>query len=82
MTNDVMDSRFKNTDAKGVKVIRNAKTRGNLIVDIAEKIRPILARLFEGARDENGMLVQPARVRAIALNMAQDIIKEQEQKTA
>jgi hypothetical protein len=67
----------------GVKVIRRpAKTRGNVIMDIAEKLRPILTKMFEGARDENGMLVQPARVRAIALNVAQDIIKEQEQKVA
>lgn len=67
-----------------LKVVQRSspRTRGNVIMDIAEKIRPILAKLFEGARDENGMLVQPARVRAIALNVAQDIIKEQEQKTA
>lgn len=69
---------------EGVKVIhrQHRKTRGNVIMDIAERIRPILAKLFEGARDENGMLVQPAHVRAIALNVAQDIIKEQEQKVA
>lgn len=67
-----------------VKVIKrtDTKTRGNVIMDIAEILRPLLAKFFEGARDENGMIVQPARVRAIALNVAQDIVKEQEQKTA
>lgn len=70
------------TQGRGVAVVRRKKTRGNVIIEIAEKIRPVLARLFEGARDENGMLVQPAHVRAIALNVAQDIIKEQEQKAA
>lgn len=54
------------------------QTRGNLIMEIAEKIRPWLARMLGEVRDENGMLVQPARVRAIALNMAQSIVKEQE----
>ncbi len=57
-----------------------AEARGNLILDIAEKIRPYLLKMFEGVRDENGMLLQQAHVRGIALNMAQNIAKEQEIK--
>lgn len=64
--------------AGGVKVIRNThKSQGSSIIDIAEKLRPWLAKMFEGVRDENGMLVQPARIRGIALNLAHHIIKEQ-----
>jgi len=51
-------------------------SKGNTIVDLAEKIRPILIKMFEGVRDENEQLVQPARVRGIALNMAQDMVKK------
>lgn len=52
------------------------KTRGGTIIEIAEKIRPWLAQMFEGVRDENGMLVQPARIRGIALNVAQSLTKD------
>ncbi len=65
-----------------VQVIKRAESqaRGNIIIDIAEKIRPFLLKMFDGVRDENGMLMQPAHVRGIALNMAQNIAKEQEIK--
>jgi hypothetical protein len=67
----------------GVQVIRKPKqSRGNLIMEIAELVRPHLAKMFEGVRDENGMLVQPARVRGVALNLAQRIVKENEQKAS
>lgn len=64
----------------GVRVIRREETqnRGKIIMDIAEKLRPWLTKMFEGVRDENGMLVQPARIRGIALNVAQNLVKEQE----
>ncbi len=66
----------------GVRVVRREETqsRGKQIMEIAEKIRPWLAKMFEGVRDENGMLVQPARVRGIALNVAQSLVKDQEQQ--
>ena len=71
----------KMSKASKVKVIkREQQTKGNMIMDIAEKIRPWLSKMFEGVRDENGMVVQPARVRGIALNMAQHIVHQQEQK--
>lgn len=64
-----------------IQVIRTADMRSNggSIIDIAEKLRPWLAKMFEGVRDENGMLVQPARIRGIALNLAQYMVKEQQQ---
>lgn len=65
-------------EATSVKVIkREVQSTGNMIMEIAEKIRPFLLKMFEGVRDEEGMLLQPANVRGIALNMAQNIIKEQ-----
>ena len=65
-----------------VQVIKRtqSQTRGNLIMEISEKIRPFLLKMFEGVRDESGMLLQPANIRGIALNMAQNIAKEQEIK--
>lgn len=67
----------------GVKVVKRApKSKGNLIMEIAEKIRPWILKMFEGVRDENGMVVQPARVRAISLNVAQSIVNDQEPQEA
>ena len=64
-----------------VKVIRREEvmSKGNMIMDIAERIRPFLMKLFQGLRDEAGMLYQPAHVRGIALNMAQDLLKRHEE---
>jgi hypothetical protein len=54
-----------------------AASTGRLIMEVADKIRPHLMKMFEGVRDENEMIVQPARVRAVALNLAQSIVKEE-----
>ncbi len=64
----------------GVQVIRREApaSKGNMIMDIAERIRPYLLELFTGIRDKQGMLYQPAHVRGIALNMAQDLLKAHE----
>lgn len=56
------------------------QSRGNMIMEIAEKIRPWLMKMFEGVRGEDGILLQPANIRGIALNVAQNILKEQEAK--
>jgi len=89
MTNDAIDSWIKNAKSgtlsapvtPGVKVIKRVpKSKGNIIMEMAEKIRPWLMKMFEGVRDENGMLLQPAHIRGIALNVAQSIIKEEENK--
>jgi hypothetical protein len=68
---------------QGVRVVRRApQNRGSLIMEVAEKIRPWLIKMFEGVRDENGMLMQPAHIRAVALNVAQRIVVENEQKAS
>jgi len=65
----------------GIQIIRREEPfKGNVILEIADKIRPWLAKMFEGVRDENNMLLQPARVHGIALNVAQSIVKEQEEQ--
>lgn len=56
------------------------ESRGRLIMGVAEKIRPTLAKMFKNVRDDDGILLQPAHIRAIALNMAQSIVKEYEMK--
>lgn len=56
------------------------QTRGNQIMELAERLRPALLKQFEGFRDENGIPVQPARVRGIALIIAQNLIKLKEQR--
>ena len=67
-----------------VRVVRREtkQSRGNLIMEIAELVRPALTKMFEGVRDENGMLVQPARVRGVALNLAQRIVMENDKKAS
>ena len=66
----------------GVKVVKRPMpvSKGTIILDMAEKLRPWLMNVLTGLRDENGMLVQPSRIRAIALNVAQDIVTQQEKK--
>jgi hypothetical protein len=68
----------------GIRVIRREEkaSKGNMIMDIAEKIRPILLKAFQGIRDENGVLYQPAHIRGFALNMAQDILRTHEENLA
>ena len=78
------DSASSNSvNGSSIKVIRREvpMTKGNMIMDIAEKIRPFLMNLFLGIRDEAGMLYQPAHVRGIALNMAQDLLRKHEENT-
>ena len=76
------DSSDNSGNGSRIKVIRREEvmTRGNMIMDIAERIRPFLMELFTGIRDEDGMLYQPANVRGIALNMAQKVLKKHEEK--
>lgn len=62
----------------GVQVVRREPppTTGQVIMDIADKLWPGLMELFHGMRDSSGMLLQPAHVRGIALNMAQELAKK------
>jgi hypothetical protein len=90
MSNDVISNWLEKAksavdatpEIRGVQVIRREEPRNNgmNIMDIAERIRPWLMKMFEGVRDENNMLVQPARVHGMALNLAQGLIKEEEQR--
>lgn len=67
-------------DGSGVQVIqrKHKPLQGNIIVDVAEKIRPIMLKMFAGAKDENGVVLQPAKIRAMSLNLAQRLVKEQQ----
>ena len=69
-------------DNAGVRVIRReeSKGKGAVILEVADKIRPWLSKMFEGVRDENYMLVQPSRVHGIALNVAKSIVNSEEKK--
>ncbi len=68
----------------GIQVIRREEpqSRGNKIMEIAEKLRPWFIKMFEGVRDDEGMLLQPAHIRGMALNVAQTIVKDQEKKAS
>lgn len=57
---------------------RAVQSTGQRIMELAEKLRPTLQNMFEGCRDENGMPVQAAKIRAIALNLAQNLIKHRD----
>ena len=66
----------------GIKVIRRQdapprqKTKGETIMDMADRMWPSLMKLFADVRGEDGMLMQPAHVRGIALNVAQDLVNK------
>lgn len=89
MSPDAMEFWLKKTQsttaepkAEGIQVIRRIEiqSRGNIIMEVAEKIRPFLTKMFDGVRDDEGMLLQPAHIRGIALNVAQGLVKNQEAK--
>lgn len=64
---------------RSVKVVRNKPhNRGAIIMAVADALRPHLNKLFEGSRDDEGMLAQPAHIRAYALNMAQYMVQQKE----
>ncbi len=66
----------------GVNVVRRdvAPTKGQTIMDIAEKLWPGLMEMLKGKRDKTGLLLQPAHIRGIALNIAQDLVSTREKK--
>ncbi len=66
--------------ASGVQVIKHVtKSRGQIIMEISEKILPIMQSFFNGKRDNSGILLQPAHIRGIALNYAEYLVKAKEQ---
>ncbi len=63
-----------------VQVIKHVtKSRGQIIMEISEKILPIMQNFFNGKRDNSGILLQPAHIRGIALNYAEYLVKAKEQ---
>lgn len=70
------------TPERGVTVIRNhpaTKSRGQIIMEVSDKILPVMQKFFTGKRDNSGMLLQPAHIRGIALNYAEYLVKAKEQ---
>ena len=63
-----------------IKVIRREepKSKGAIIMEIADKLLPWVRTKLNDVRDNEGGLVQLATMRGIALNMAQDVMKAQE----
>jgi hypothetical protein len=61
---------------------KRIKTTGDLILQVAEALKPGLQDELEGVCDENGMPVQPARVRGIAILIAQELVKSYMNKHA
>ena len=65
-----------------VQVVRREAepTKGQIIMDIADKLWPWLLETLKDVRDNTGMLLQPAHIRGIALTMAQDLANLSEKK--
>lgn len=55
---------------------KNFQTEGQKIMQLAEVLRPHIASWLEGYKNRDGLPVQPATVRGVALNTAQAIIKQ------
>ncbi len=68
--------------SQGVTVVRRdvPMTKGQMIMDVADRLWPGLMELFKDVRDKSGLLLQPAHVRGIALNMAQDLVQKHDSK--
>ncbi len=52
------------------------QTSGAMIMEIAEWIRPILLEGMRGWKNAEGVLYRPEHIRAVALNVAHDIVKK------
>jgi hypothetical protein len=74
--NAKMASKNHAAHQQGIQVVRAKQDKGNIILDLSEKLLPWLHKLLDGTRDNNGMLLQPAHVRAISLEMAQSLVKK------
>lgn len=55
------------------------KTNGQKIMELAEIILPKLREWLTGVRDPEGMLLHPARVRAISIQVSQRMVAAYEQ---
>ena len=63
---------------QGVQVVRATPqpNKGNIILELADKLLPSISRMLTGVRDDNGLLLQPAHIRAITLDVAQRLVKQ------
>jgi hypothetical protein len=63
---------------KSVKVIRkeSVPSRGQLIMQIADKLLPHLTQWFHGKYNDEGMLIQNSHVRGFAIDMAEGLVKK------
>lgn len=52
------------------------QTQGQKIMQIADILRPMIAKWLEGTHTRDGLPLQPATVRALALNTAQNLLKQ------
>lgn len=57
-------------------IVVKAASKGSAIMRVADLLRPHIAAMLEGKRNKQGLLVQPAHVRAVALNVAQRLVVE------
>ncbi len=51
------------------------QTRGAQIMTVADAIRPVLVKWLTGHKNSEGMPLQPSQIRALALTVAQDLVK-------
>lgn len=55
------------------------KTRGAMIMEIADLFRPILMEKLATQKDSLGMPLHPSKIKAMALNMAQALVRVESQ---
>ena len=54
------------------------QSRGAKIMELADRLRPVLTEWLRGGHDEYGMPFSNERIRGAALSMAQYLIKKRE----
>ena len=50
------------------------------IMEAADRLRPLFAKMYEDVLDNNGKPITPSAVRAVAVRVAEDIIRERLEK--
>ena len=62
--------------AQRLKQGNSFQTEGSKIMQLAEVLRPYIAEWLKDHRNSEGLAVQPATIRGVALNTAQTLIKQ------
>jgi hypothetical protein len=52
------------------------ETVGQKILFVADLLYPVFLEGFKNSRDANGLLLQPAKVRSMSLNVAQELVRK------